>query len=264
MILSFLATQPVWLSSLLLVGVPTLIAMAGPVLVRRCVSLDRLRPNNEVAGFKFATVGVLYAVMLAFAVITVWEKFSEAENAVAQEAAAVATLYRLGDGIGGDSGPAFRSALTRYAKTAIAEDWPAMERGGEGRAVTQALNGAYSALLTFIPSDARGTTLLAEALHQLDVVTQTRRTRLVLAPGATPRMLWFVLSGGAVLTISFTLFFGAENLRAQAVMTGILSSLIFSGLLIITAVDHPFAGAVRVQPEALSTVLEDFGAALPP
>ena len=33
---------------------------------------------------------------------------------------------------------------------------------------------------------------------------------------------------------------------------------------VITAIDHPFAGAVRVQPEALSAVLEDFGAAARP
>jgi hypothetical protein len=264
MILSLLATQPAWLSGFLLVGVATLMAMVGPVLVRRRVSLARLRLNNEVAGFKFAAVGVLYAVLLGFAVITVWEKLSEAENAVGQEAAAVATLYRLADGIGGDTGTRFRNSLTGYVKAAIAEDWPAMERGQESRAVTQALNEAYAGLLTSTPGDARGAVVLAEALHQLDAVTQARRTRLVLAPGTTPRVLWFVLSGGAVLTIGFTLFFGTESLRAQVTMTGILSFLIFSGLLIITAIDHPFAGAVRVQPEALSAVLEDFGAADPP
>ena len=260
MALSLLATQPVWLSSILLVGLMTLIAMAGPVLVRQRVSLDQLRLNNEVAGFKFATVGVLYAVLLGFAVITVWEKLSEAENAVAQEAAAVATLYRLAQGIEGDASAALRDSLTRYVKAAIAEDWPAMEQGQESRAVTQALNNAYAALLTFTPSDARGAAVLAEALHQLDMVTQARRMRLVLAPGTIPRVLWLVLSGGAILTIGFTLFFGTENLRAQVMMTGILSFLIFSGLLIITAIDYPFAGAVRVQPEALSTVLEDFTA----
>lgn len=258
MALSLLATQPAWLASIVLVGAMTLIAMAGPVLVRRRVGLDRLRCNNEVAGFLFATVGVLYAVLLGFAVIIAWEKFSEAEDAVAQEAAAVATLYRLAEGVGGDPGAAFRTGLTGYVKTAVAEDWPAMERGEESRAVTQALNGAYSALLTFSPTDGRGQTLLGEALHQLDVITQARRTRLVLASGVVPRLLWFVLSGGAVLTIGFTFFFGNESLRAQVMMTAILSFLIFSGLLIITAMDHPFAGAVRVQPESLSTVLADF------
>ena len=44
--------------------------------------------QHAVAGFKFATVGVLYAVLLAFAMIVVWGKFNVAENAVAKEAGA--------------------------------------------------------------------------------------------------------------------------------------------------------------------------------
>jgi len=42
-------------------------------------------------------------------------------------------------------------------------------------------------------------------------------------------------------------------------MTGILSMLIFSGLRVIVAVDHPYAGPVKLNPEALLTVLEEFG-----
>lgn len=257
--MGLLTTLPLWLSGVLLIGATTLLAMAAPVLVRRHVSSDRLRINNEVAGFTFATVGVLYAVLLAFAVIIVWERFSKAEHAVADEAGAAATLYRLAEGIGGDPGTAFRDGLTRYVRSAIAEDWPAMERSESSPAVTRALDAAYAALLTFTPSDGRGTAVLDEALRQLDGLTEARRTRLVLASGAVPGVLWFVLFGGAILTIGFTLFFGTENLRAHAMMTGLLCFLIFSGLLVIIAMNHPFAGSVKVQPEALSAVLEDFG-----
>jgi len=95
-----LDTQPLWLSGTLLIGLATLLAMVAPIFVRQRAPSERLRINNEVAGFTFATVGVLYAVLLAFAVIIVWEKFSEAEHAVAQEAGAAATLYRLANGIG--------------------------------------------------------------------------------------------------------------------------------------------------------------------
>ena len=72
--------------------------MAGPVIVRRYIKVDQLRTNNEVAGFKFATVGVLYAVLLAFAVVVVWEKFNQAESEVAKEAGAAATVFRLSQG----------------------------------------------------------------------------------------------------------------------------------------------------------------------
>ena len=251
-----LTTQPLWLA-ILLVGAATLLAMAGPVLVRRRLSLDRLKLDNEVAGFMFGTVGVFYAVLLAFAVIIAWERLSKAEDATSQEAGAAATLYRLADGIGGDPGATLRDGLTRYLSAVITDEWLAMERSEASPAVTRALDNVYAALLTFTSNDSRGTALLAEALHQLDVVTQARRTRLVLAAGVIPGVLWFALFGGAVVTIGYTLFFGTDDLRLQAIMTGILSFLIFSGLLILIGMNHPYAGAVKVEPEALSAVLEE-------
>ena len=67
-----LAHAPVWVSAIVIVVIPTLVAMSGPIIVRKYVGLERLSTRNEVAGFKFATVGVLYAVLLAFVVIVVW------------------------------------------------------------------------------------------------------------------------------------------------------------------------------------------------
>jgi hypothetical protein len=61
--MTFLTTLPLWLSAVVLIVPTTLLAMAGPVIVRRYVELSQLRTNNEVGGFKFATVGVLYAVI---------------------------------------------------------------------------------------------------------------------------------------------------------------------------------------------------------
>jgi hypothetical protein len=65
------------------------------------------------------------------------------------------------------------------------------------------------------------------------------------------------------VTIGFTLFFGTENLHIQAMMTGILTFLICSGLLVIIATDQPFAGAVKIRPEAMENVLEDFASKEP-
>jgi hypothetical protein len=42
-------------------------------------------------------------------------------------------------------------------------------------------------------------------------------------------------------------------------MSGALSILIFSGLLTVIAIDHPFAGTVKVDPDALVAVINDFG-----
>ena len=99
--MTFLTTLPLWISAVVLIVPTTLLAMAGPVIVRRYVELSQLRTNNEVGGFKFATVGVLYAVLLAFAVVVVWENFNQAESEVAKEAGATTTVFRLTRGIEG-------------------------------------------------------------------------------------------------------------------------------------------------------------------
>jgi hypothetical protein len=78
----FLSGLPLWAATMLLVVLPTMAAMCGPILMRRRIGLECLATNNQIAGFKFATVGVIYAVLLAFAVIVVWEKFTDAETAV--------------------------------------------------------------------------------------------------------------------------------------------------------------------------------------
>jgi len=258
----FLTAAPLWLSGLLIIGVGTVLSMLGPGLVRRYVTLERLTVNNEIAGFKYATLGVLYAVLLAFAIVVVWQKLSDAEADVAQEAGAATTIYRLSQGMGEKSGADIRAAVSDYLKAAISDDWPAMDRGvtGASPAARQALNAIYATLLASDPAERGGNPVFAEILHQLDLMTQARRSRLIAAEGTVPGVIWLVLFGGSVIAIVFTFFFGTRNLRAQVMMTGLLALMISSELLIIVAIDRPFTGTVKVEPTPLADVLADFEA----
>ena len=152
--------MPLWLAGVLIVIGPTLLAMAGTVFVRSRVGLESLRCNNEVAGFKFATIGVLYAVLLGFAVIVVWARFSAVADNVAREAGAAATLYRLSDGIQDEPGSTLRDRLTAYLKSAISQDWPALSEGRASAATSRALTEIYSAALTYKPADSREALLM--------------------------------------------------------------------------------------------------------
>lgn len=252
------AALPFWASALILVVIPTLIAGFGPAVVRRTVGLDRLAGNNEVAGFKFAVLGVVYAVLLGFAVIVVWEKFHDAESAVSQEAGTAVTLYRLSEAIGAPGGPPLRRAVREYVRSVIEDDWPAMAQGGMSEAATRTLNALYTTALGERPADARAVALFSEVLLDLDQLTRSRRERLVLAEGSVPSLVWAVLSVGAVVTVGFTFFFGTPSLRAQGLMTALLAVTIFMGLLVIVSINGPFTGDVSVSPEPLRQVQADF------
>jgi hypothetical protein len=253
----FVSTMHLWLATLVVVVLPTIIAMAGPVFIRRRISLERLTTNNEIAGFKFATVGVIYAVLIAFAVIVVWGRFNDGEVAVLQEAGAAATVYRLTTEPIPDLA-ATRNALDRYLKLVIERDWPRMAEEKGSLEATHALDNLYASTLRLADKGLLPPSVLSELFKQLDAITQARRTRLQLASGIVPDILWAALLVGAFLTVGFTFFFGTENLSAQVMMTGILSVIVFTGLLVIISIDHPFAGGVHIESDPLQRVLDDF------
>ena len=177
------------------------------------------------------------------------------------KAGAAATVFRLSQGVAPERGAAIREATRYYLTSAIAIDWPAMESGTQSSATTEALNEIYNAVLKFQSLGTDERLVLAEMLRQVDRISEARRERRVMADGIVPAIIWVVLCVGALVTISFTFFFGSENLRAQALMTGALSFMIFAGLLTVAAIDHPFAG--KVGPQPLTTVIKDFAEAAP-
>ena len=251
-----LTSRPVWVLVLLLF-VFTALSMTGPFLVRRRISLQHLRSNNEVAGFKFAVIGVLYAVLLAFVVIITWERFYDAEKALAVEAGSAATIYRLAGGLDEASAAALRANLSAYLQSVLKDDWAAMAVGRSSLATTRVLSDLYDVIVQYRPSDLHGSDLQKDLLSEIDQMTRARRERLVMAEGTVPSAIWFVLFLGAALTISFTFFFGTQSVMAQSLMTGVLAAIIFSSVLVIVAIDRPYTGAIMVSKDSIRAVLED-------
>ena len=256
----FLTREPLWFSGLLLVGLTSILACLGPLLVRRFVALEKLTTNNEVAGFKFATIGVLYAVLLGFAIFLVWQKYSDADSTVEKEAGAAATMYHLSAALDGSQATSFRNALTAYLRSAVSDEWPSMEGGKASNNTHVALGALYQAVLDATKSTS-STAVIGEIFNQLDNLTAARRARIEAAEGAVPPIVWLALFIGAAVTISFTFFFGTINLRAQMLMTALLSALIFSELLVAVVLDRPFSGSVKVSPDAIADVIADHAAA---
>jgi len=82
------------LLGLLMIGGPILYAVAG-VLVSRKILHEKVREgHNDVCVPIFLNAGVLFAVLLGFMVVAVWESYDAAKTNVAVEAVSVVPLYR--------------------------------------------------------------------------------------------------------------------------------------------------------------------------
>jgi hypothetical protein len=253
----WLASLPIWMCAALVVGVTTLAAMVVTGLVRRIVGFERLVSNNEVAGFKFAVLGVVYAVLLGFSVITVWEKFKDAQDDVTSEASSAAAIYRLTGGIENTYRPAIRAAIQNYLTMVLTREANTMETGKADVSTNLALNSLYGATLASKPTGVEDSDVFQAMLGELHTLADARRGRLELSVGAVPSIMWAILFGGAILTIAFALFFGTKNGTAQVIMAGMLAAVIFMSLFIVININYPFTGELKVSMEPLEYTLDN-------
>src|SRR5215213_4661002 len=113
----------------LVVGGVCLVALGGFELVDRLVPAQSRRQHNDVAGFIYAALGVIYAVLLALVVIAVWESFQAADETVEQEANALAEIAWLGNRLPEPEGSHLQELCRSYAEEVVHKEWPLMEQG---------------------------------------------------------------------------------------------------------------------------------------
>ena len=241
-----------------IVTVTTGAALGGLVLVRRSVTLSTLESHHDVAGFILAVVGVVYAVLLAFVVVIVWQQYDAAKGNVDGEAVAIGGLYRDAVALGDRSG-AVRASLTRYTHSVVESEWPEVADHHRGSQATDiALNRVWAALRSTPAAERQPGAFYDQATERLQNLTELRRRRILQSGSQLPTPLWFVLIAGAVISIGFTYFFGVANFRAQALMVAALSSIVGLVLFLVLSLDLPFTGDVGATPHPIEQVIHEF------
>ena len=245
-------------SGLLLVAVSVLIAVTGLTLVQRLVPLRLRKEHNDVAGFIYAVLGVIYAVLIALVVIAVWEDFAAARDTVEREASELDDVFRLAHSLPEPEGRQLQELARSYARVVVDEEWALM---AQARTSPRAWELLDEMTLHFENVEVRTKAeqvRYAEALARMDELADARNARLVEAGEGIPTVVWGVLAVGGILVVGFAYLFGLENTLVHNLMVGALALLISSVLFTIGVLEYPFSGDVRVSPEAFELVLERF------
>jgi hypothetical protein len=242
--------------AVIFIGGSVLLALLGVLLVRRTVALDVQMEQNEVAGFFIAVLGAVYGVLLAFAVILVWEQYADAKITAENEANSLGDVYNIAIGISEPTRSQIHMAALAYARTVIDEEWTTQSDGIESRDAWLRLEEIWALVRQYNANGPREQALHQQLLTDMDDLTDARRMRLLAARDGVPRLVWSVLIGGGVVTVLFTYFFGLKNFRAQLAMTALYVAAIGFVLFLVAAIDYPYTGVVSVGPEAMTLVLE--------
>lgn len=259
MVVAFLLENvpTVWLG-IGMVVIAVTASVLGLALVRRHVGVSRLREDHDVAGFLIAIVGVIYAVLLGFVVVIVWEQFGNTETVVGNEAAAVGSLYRDGVALGREGRP-LRSAVRGYAISVANVEWPYMaDHQTESSQTDTYLNAIYRAVKNLQGGHGARADFISKAVDDVTTASEDRRERVRDSGSQIPTPLWVVLLAGAAISVAFTYLFGVNSFTAHALMVSFLAAIIALSLLVILTLNLPFTGDVALKPDAMQAEIGEF------
>lgn len=237
---------------LVLVGLSVL----GLIVFRRAVSPTRLEEANAVSGQVFQLAGVLYAVLVAFVVVVVWEQFGDAEDATHSEATAIADLIRDSEALPAQVRPEIQQDLIAYTHDIVDNEFPRMRHGEAIEEQSEALTRVWDSYLKVEPVSRAEISFYDESIRRLDDLGSSRKVRISSGQSEIPAELWVLLIGGGGIAMAFTFIFGTKDLIVHATAVALTAALMAFVLYLIFALEHPFVGALSVKPDAYVDVLD--------
>jgi hypothetical protein len=247
------------LSGFLVTFVSMMAAILLVYLVRRRPGLRNLRESNDVTSAYATSIGTIYAVLLAFMLFSVWNRFDQARNNVEMEAAAMANIYRLADSLEQSNRGPIQQAVRDYGDYVIGVEWQAMANGArmQKRRRMKTEVDPYDRLWKSVSTMQAGTnhteTVFGQELQQLTNLATYRRQRLLVSDTGLPGILWCVLILGGTATVAITALFGMDKFALHAWKVSLLAALIALSLFTIYEIDSPFQGDVTISTHAFTS-----------
>ena len=233
------------------------LALTGQVLVQRSVPLQVRESHNTGLGMIYAVIYVMYTLALAFSLFIVWSGFREAQRATDNEADAVGDLYQLAEEFPEPEHHRIQELCRSYARVVAEEEWPLLggDRAGRGSPRAQAVaDELVETVEHFAPNSNKQLTLYGQGITQVQVLDDNRELRLLESYQGVPLILWVILVGGGVLTISFGFLVGMKEPWLHRLSLTALTVLIVLILYTIHLIEYPFTSDVQVTPAAFESV----------
>ena len=260
---AWLLTIPQWLSALLVVGFFVLFAVGTILIVRRLIHHSVLKLHNDITGFAFSTVGVIYGVLLAFVVIDVWAKYSSAAETADRESAEAYSLY-LDLNLYPNRAEADKvaAALRVFTLSIVHDEFPAIKamkwdsKYQPHLATHKASRELWAAMGQIVPRNLHEQSLYNEILKDANNLFQQRVKRRLMARSDLPGVVWAAVVLGGLLTVGFIAVFGHENTRTHIFVGALLALITGMVVYVIVSLNFPFVGDVSIGPDGYEYLID--------
>jgi uncharacterized membrane protein YdcZ (DUF606 family) len=236
--------------------------------------------HSELAGHFYGVVGVIYAVVLAFVVVTAWQRSDHTEEVSMQEQHDAATLFDVVGAVAAKPVAALKAQqmLREYARHMLGEARQ-MERnqalcleenfGNESASACKIRDGEIPAsrfendvvpaiqanVMALKPNKLREQSLYEQSITLFNDFVGDREHRRHHYAESAPAALWFAFAIGAFLLVALPYFGqGERNPIRQCLRNVVLCTMIGVIVGLAYVFDHPFRGNPTLRDQWCATL----------
>jgi hypothetical protein len=235
------------------------VAILALLLVRRRAPEGSYFADGDRASGVFGLLGAGFAIFAGFVIFLAFTSYDNSRSGAEAEALSVGQQFETAQFLP----PAIRDRvlgeLVCYGRFVVHQEWPRMEDGSEGDALSPWSVALFRSLKVAEPVSASAQSAFDKWLDQTSDREEARRDRVHGASGIIPTSIWIVLFLTAGVLFAYMLLFAdsAEMAGSQAMLIGSATTVVVVTLLAINALDNPYrsAGVGSLEPVAMERTL---------
>ncbi len=245
-----------WMAVVVFAVIYLLAASVYWVVTRLAVD-DRARAFKAVSPGMLPPLGILFALLVGFIAVEVWNNFDKAKGAVASEASALRAVVLLAGTFPEEQKTRIYALIDRHIDEAMNKEWPAMarQRATLSTMRANALIDALHEVLTLKPADDSQRAAQPEMMEAIERALDARRQRIVVSQSSVGRVKWAGILLQGLCTLIAIAMVHSDNRLACAIAMTLFATGIALSLLLIGAYSRPFTGEISVRPDLLRQVI---------
>jgi hypothetical protein len=252
----WLLNLPVLWMAVVVFAATYLLAASIYWVVTRLAVNDRARAFKALSPGMLPPLGILFALLVGFIAVEVWNNFDKAKAAVATEASALRAVVVLAGTFPEEQKTRIYALIDRHIEVAVNEGWPAMARQGLTLStLPTALVEELHDVLALKPVDDGQRIAKSEMVRAIHTALDARRQRIAISESAVGTVKWAGILMMGLCTLVAIAMVHSDNRLACAIAMTLFATGIALSLLLIAAYNRPFTGEISVGPDLLKQVI---------
>ncbi len=238
--------------------VTTILPLVGLYFFHKMVDWNVREEDTSMVGLSYALCGGIFAVVLAFVAVGVYETMDKTTATAAAEANSLSNLAYDTAGMPAAVGQRVRDVINEYIETVTKKEWPAQQAYDmkdsnfeEGWNQVRAIN---TEIANWEPATPGQVSINADMIVLVNKLFSARRSRLLAAQAHLPDAIWQMLVIGLAFVAVFIYMYGPHNFKIHMAVTGLTMLSIALVFTLIIALDYPFRGNLSVGDESFEGV----------